>query len=143
MLVELGRGEGELKATFRIRQGIDTSSEIFSNRLSHWAHYLAELALQEYQPFALREPSRVAAAILLYCRFLEGYRGSDLWPNGAERFCTYTKQDLHELVNRLHEIHIGARALTLEAVNKRYSQSDRSAVSTLRAPRNLSEISWL
>jgi len=142
MLVELGRDEREMSATFRIRQGIETSNQIFSNRLSDWAHYLAELALQEYKPFALREPSRVAAAILLYSRYLEGLRDKELWPNGAERFCNYTKNDLHELVNRLHEIHVGARALSLEAVNRRYSQSDRSSVSTLSAPRNLTEMSW-
>jgi len=140
MLVELSKTGGSARGPTR-RQDVVESEAALKTTQSRWAHYLAELALQDYY-FAQMRPSEVAAAVLFYARFLVGRRSHNLWPAGAEQYCSYSRKDLRESVKKLHHAHSSAASSTLRAIRKRYLGPERGSVAQVSAPDDLSAIDW-
>jgi len=144
MFIEAGKKTSEESSSHRM--GVDRSKEVLGTRLSHWAHYLAELALQEYH-FARLTPSEVAAAVMVYAKFLSGTRGAALWTlesvgDDLRGFFPYDRQHLRPHIEYLHEVHVNASVSSLDAVRKRYSLRDHSSVSTVNAPEDLRAINF-
>ncbi|RLN49139.1 hypothetical protein BBJ28_00026451, partial [Nothophytophthora sp. Chile5] len=95
------------------------------------AHYLLELALQEYQ-FLKFLPSVVAACCLSMAMFtIDGF------PMLADA-CQYNWSDLRECMKELQKLYSSSPSNNLAVIKKRYSKAERCQVAQVLPPTSFS-----
>jgi len=101
--------------------------------LSHYAHYLAELALPEYGMLA-HAPSAIAAGAVLAARAALGRGGGSEWPAGLAAHSGVSRAAATAAAAALAALAAKAPGAALHAVHKKYSSPKFGEVARLPPP---------
>ncbi|KAK3425570.1 hypothetical protein EUGRSUZ_F02274, partial [Eucalyptus grandis] len=89
-------------------------------KLEFLGYYLAELSLLDYACVKFL-PSVVAASVTFLARFIV-QPNTHPWTSSLQRYSGYTMKDLKESVQIIHDLYLGRRRGSLQAVREKYKQ---------------------
>lgn len=119
---------------FLMAAKVDTTGHKYSfARLPHLAHYLAELALQEYS-MLLFEPSRIAAAAVALAR--RTLNMSPVWTPTLSYYTDYNLSSLYMCEKALRRLQRNAASGELHAIHDKYSEEKFLGVSLVSCGMN-------
>ncbi|XP_030514590.2 putative cyclin-A3-1 [Rhodamnia argentea] len=101
-------------------------------KLEFLGYYLAELSLLDYACVKFL-PSVVAASVTFLARYI--VRPETLpWTSSLQRYSGYNVKDLKECVQIIHDLYLGRRGGSLQAVREKYRQHKFKRVAVMPAP---------
>ncbi|XP_058725135.1 putative cyclin-A3-1 [Vicia villosa] len=114
------------------QEGVDASELQFEFLCS----YLAELSLLDYNCVKFL-PSMVAASVLFLARFMLNPKTRP-WNSAIYQCTSYKPADLKECVLNIHDLYLGRKGATLQAVRDKYKQHKFKCVATTPSPPEIS-----
>ncbi|KAL3734891.1 hypothetical protein ACJRO7_024122 [Eucalyptus globulus] len=101
-------------------------------KLEFLGYYLAELSLLDYACVKFL-PSVVAASVTCLARFIV-QPNTHPWTSSLQRYSGYTMKDLKESVQIIHDLYLGRRGGSLQAVREKYKQHKFKWVAVMPSP---------
>ncbi|XP_010061706.2 putative cyclin-A3-1 isoform X2 [Eucalyptus grandis] len=101
-------------------------------KLEFLGYYLAELSLLDYTCVKFL-PSVVAASVTFLARYITQPR-THPWTSSLRRYSGYTVKDLKECVQIIHDLYLGRRGGSLQAVREKYKQHKFKRVAVMPSP---------
>ncbi|KAJ7966559.1 Cyclin [Quillaja saponaria] len=101
-------------------------------QLEFLAYYLAELSLLDYN-LVKCSPSLVAASVIFLAKFII-YPKRHPWSSALQEYSGYKSSDLKECVVGLHDLYLGRRGGSLQAVREKYKQHKFKCVAVMPSP---------
>ncbi|XP_030466594.1 putative cyclin-A3-1 [Syzygium oleosum] len=101
-------------------------------KLEFLGYYLAELTLLDYTCVKFL-PSVVAASVTFLARYITRPK-SHPWTSSLQRYSGYTVKDLKECVHIIHDLYLGRRGGSLQAVREKYKQHKFKRVAVTPSP---------
>ncbi|AES59369.2 carboxy-terminal domain cyclin [Medicago truncatula] len=98
--------------------------------------YLAELSLLDYNCVKFL-PSMVAASVVFLARFMLSPK-THPWNSAIYEFTRYKPADLKECVLNIHDLYLGRKGGSLQAVRDKYKQHKFKCVATTPSPPEIS-----
>ncbi|KAJ7965561.1 Cyclin [Quillaja saponaria] len=101
-------------------------------QLEFLTYYLAELSLLDYNLVKF-PPSLVAASVVFLAKFIIMPKRQP-WSSTLQQYSEYKSADLKECVIGLHDLYLGRRGGSLQAVREKYKQHKFKCVAVVPSP---------
>ncbi|XP_077984516.1 G2/mitotic-specific cyclin-A-like [Glandiceps talaboti] len=98
------------------------------------ARFLAELTLQEYEPYIRYTPSIIAVAAVCLANHTLGQQP---WTSALEHYSNYSYSEIHQCVCDLHQSHINSVNQPQQAVREKYKSPKLHQVALIPASQTL------
>ncbi|KAK9946437.1 hypothetical protein M0R45_011903 [Rubus argutus] len=122
-----------------LRKFIDLAQESYKTpnlQLECLIHYLSDLSLVDYKLVKFL-PSMVAASAVFLARVIITRSKTNPWCPALQEYTGYKAVDLRECVLIIHDLYLGRRGGSLEAVRDKYKQIEFKCVAKMHCPSKL------